>query len=259
MADPFDLTGKITLITGAAMGLGRAFALALARRGATVLCADKDLAGARETAGMLPVAGRSLEVDVTDPESVAAMARAAGTIDVLINNAGITTPPARVHELAIADWHRVVATNLNGTFLCTRAMIPALLERGGGSIVNLSSVLGLGGYYPGFSATPVSYGASKAGIEGFTRQVALEYARDGIRVNAIAPGWHDGTQLGHERRASATAKENERFAATIEAEIPMGHFGAPEDLDGLIVYLAADASRYVTGQIFAHDGGWSAR
>lgn len=259
MADLFDLNGKVALVTGAAMGLGRVFALALARRGAAVLCADVDAAGAHETVALLPTPGRVLTVDVADPESVDAMARAAGGIDVLVNNAGIAGVPARVHEVAVADWKRVIDTNLTGTFLCTRALIPAMLARGGGSIVNLSSILGLGGYYPGFAASAASYGASKAAVVGLTRQVALEYAREGIRANAIAPGWHGGTQLGRERRATATAEDIAQFEAAIKSETPMGRRGTPAELEGLIVYLASDASRYVTGQVFAHDGGWSAR
>jgi NAD(P)-dependent dehydrogenase (short-subunit alcohol dehydrogenase family) len=107
--------------------------------------------------------------------------------------------------------------------------------------------------------TAVSYGASKAGIVGFTRQVAMEYARDNIRVNAIAPGWHGGTQLGRERRVTATPQDIADFEAAILRDTPMGRRGAPEELEGLMIYLASDASRFVTGQVFAHDGGWSAR
>ena len=258
----FDLTGKTALVTGAAMGLGRTFATALARFGAAVICADRDLPSAEETVALIGQAGgsaRALEVDVSDGASVDAMAQRAGGIDVLVNNAGIATSPCRVHELPVADWRRVIATNLDGTFLCTRALIPAMLARGGGSIVNLSSVLGMGGYYPGFPVTAASYGASKAGIEGFTRQVALEYARDNIRANVVAPGWHGGTNLGRERRATATPEDIAQFEAAIARDIPVGRRAGPEELQGLIVYLASDASRYVTGQTFAHDGGWSAR
>jgi NAD(P)-dependent dehydrogenase (short-subunit alcohol dehydrogenase family) len=261
----FDLTGKGALVTGAASGLGRVFSEVLARFGAEVICADRDTAGAAETAASIQTRGgrsSALAVDVSDPASVDALMerlRPAGAIDILVNNAGIAGSPYRVHELPVADWNRVIAANLNGTFLCTRAVLPLMLARGGGSIVNLSSVLGLDGYYPGSAVTAVSYGASKAGIVGFTRQVAMEYARDNIRVNAIAPGWHGGTQLGRERRVTATPQDIADFEAAILRDTPMGRRGAPEELEGLMIYLASDASRFVTGQVFAHDGGWSAR
>jgi NAD(P)-dependent dehydrogenase (short-subunit alcohol dehydrogenase family) len=261
----FDLSGKVALVTGAASGLGRVFSLALARFGAEVICADLDAAGAAETVALILGQGgasRAIAVDVSDAASVDAMAaglRPDDAVDVLVNNAGIAGSPYRVHELPVADWNRVIAANLSGTFLCTRALLPLMLARGGGSIINLSSVLGSDGYYPGTPVTAVSYGASKAGIAGFTRQVAMEYARDNIRVNAIAPGWHGGTQLGRERRLTATPVEIAEFEAAIVRDTPMGRRGRPEELEGLLIYLASDASRFVTGQIFAHDGGWSAR
>jgi NAD(P)-dependent dehydrogenase (short-subunit alcohol dehydrogenase family) len=261
----FDLTGKVALVTGAGMGLGRIFSAALARFGAEVICADRDAAGAGETAAAIVAQGgrsRPLAVDVSDPASVDALMHGLGAgcaLDILVNNAGIATPPYRVHELPVADWNRVIATNLSGTFLVTRAVLPLMLAGGGGSIVNVSSVLGSDGYHPGFPVTAAGYGASKAGIVGFTRQVAMEYARDNIRVNAIAPGWHAGTQLGRERRATATPDDIAQFEAAILRDTPMGRRGGPDELEGLMIYLASDASRFVTGGVFAHDGGWNAR
>jgi NAD(P)-dependent dehydrogenase (short-subunit alcohol dehydrogenase family) len=260
----FDLSTKRALITGAGGGLGRVFAQVLARFGAEVICADRDMDRAAQTASIISAAGgrsRSVGVDVADANSVNAMMLVLemDRIDILINNAGIASAPQRLHELSISDWNTVIAVNLNGTFLCTRAVLPRMLSQGGGSIINLSSILGLDGFYPTFAATAGSYGASKAAVIGLTRQVAMEYARDNIRVNAIAPGWHVGTDLGRERRATATPEENAIFEEAILRESPMGRFGQPEELEGLVVYLASDASRFVTGQVFAHDGGWSSR
>jgi len=151
----------------------------------------------------------------------------------------------------------LMAINLRGVFLTTRKAL-ALMLPGPGSIINISSTAGLRGYFPGFASMSVSYSAAKAGIVGFTRQVAAEYAKEKIRVNAIAPGWHGGTNLGAERRAGVTAEQREQFEQALHARIPMKHRGVPDDLVGLVVYLASDASHYLTGQVIAHDGGWDA-
>jgi NAD(P)-dependent dehydrogenase (short-subunit alcohol dehydrogenase family) len=181
-----------------------------------------------------------------------------GSVDALINNAGISIASSRTHEMSVEDWDRLMAVNMRGVFLNTKHALALMLQNGGGSIVNIASIAGLRGYYPDGPGLVSNYAASKAGVIGFTRQVAAEYARDKIRVNAIAPGWHGGTQLGRERRARAEQGAIRRFNEFIESSIPMGHMGAPEDLTGLAIYLASSASRYVTGQIFAHDGGLTA-
>jgi NAD(P)-dependent dehydrogenase (short-subunit alcohol dehydrogenase family) len=261
----FNLTGKVALVTGAGSGLGRAFAQGLAAAGARVLCADRNLAWAEETVAAITndaAACLALPVDVADAASVAAMAERAknayGTVDVLVNNAGIATAPARAHEMPIEDWDRLIAVNLRGVFLCTRAVVPMMMAKGAGSIINIASIIGLVGHYPGRPAVGGNYAAAKSGVVGFTRQIAAEYARDNIRANAIAPGWHGGTRLGDERRTTASAEEIAAFEAAIRAQTPMGRRGTPEELQGLAIYLASDASRYVTGQVFAHDGGWTA-
>jgi NAD(P)-dependent dehydrogenase (short-subunit alcohol dehydrogenase family) len=253
------------LITGAGFGLGSAFARALARHGAALVCVDIDAARAQTIAAEVTASGaRALAIvaDVADELAVDTAVRAAtaafGTIDILINNAGITTKPARTHELSIADWDRLMAINLRGTFLVTRAVLPVMLAAKRGSIINLSSMYGLGGFYPGFAAGVVSYAASKAAVIGLTRQCAVEYAQDGIRVNAIAPGFHGGTNLGHEGRSGASPEWIAGVEAAIHAKIPMGRRGTPAELEGLAIFLASDASSYVTGQVFANDGGWTA-
>lgn len=258
----FDLQGKTAVITGAGSGLGRAIAAMLGGYGARVVCADRDAARARETAETIGASAEALTVDVTDPGSVAEMAarlaRSRSAVDVLVNNAGIATPPARVHELAVEDWDRLMEVNLRGVFLCTRAVLPLMLSGGRGSIVNVASVAGLVGFYPAFPALGCNYAASKAGVIGFTRQTAMEYAGDGIRVNAIAPGWHEGTRLGEERRRRATPEALAAFDRAVVGSIPLGRKGRPPELAALALYLASDASIYVTGQVFVHDGGWLA-
>lgn len=258
----YRMDGKIAVVTGAGFGLGRSFALGLAEFGAHVVCADRNLEGADETASLAKQSrgkASAIQVDVADEGSVEKMWQEVesqfGRCDILINNAGITTKVLRTHEYEIADWDRLMSINLRGVFLMTRRGLQLMLP-GPGSIINISSIAGLRGYYPGAPALAVSYSTSKAAVIGFTRQVAAEYAKEHIRVNAIAPGWHGGTALGAERRASLSAEDVQKFEKLIADRIPMGHRAVADDLVGLIVYLASDASHYMTGQVIAHDGGW---
>lgn len=261
----FDVGGRTAVITGAASGLGRAFALALSVAGARVIGVDCDANGLARTGNLAEAQGTTMTnipADVSDESAVDAMLQAitghTDKVDILVNNAGITIPPGRIHEISAIDWDRTVATNLRSMFLVTRALLPMMMRQGYGSIINLSSILGLVGAYPGFPVTAVPYAASKAGVIGFTRQLAIEYSKDGIRANVIAPGWHGGTDLGREARARFSPEQGQRFENYIAESVPMGRRGTPEELCGLLLYLASDASCYMTGQILSHDGGLAA-
>jgi NAD(P)-dependent dehydrogenase (short-subunit alcohol dehydrogenase family) len=251
----FDLRGKTAAITGAGSGLGRTFSTVLAAFGAHVLCLDRDFASAQQTSELVAASGgksSSHQVDVIDQQSLQKFSREidvkAIPLDILINNAGITSAPSRLHELDDDAWNSVIDVNLNGTFRCTRALLPAMLARGGGSIINISSIMGMTGFFPGFPAIAASYNAAKAGLIGLTRQAAAEYAKDNIRCNAIAPGWHQGTNLGAQRRAAASGEVVNAFDEAVTKHTPVRRKGLPEELRGLVVLLASDASSFITGK-----------
>jgi 3-oxoacyl-[acyl-carrier protein] reductase len=253
MSDLFDLSGRVALVTGASQGLGRRFARVLAGRGAAVGLAARQLDKLRELEREIAGAGgrvASVALDVTDGASieraVATIEDALGPIDVLINNAG-TAVSKSVLEQTEADWDQVLDTNLKGAFFVAQAVAKRMVARDpkpacGGNIVNIASVLALD--VVGHLAP---YAASKAGLWQLTRTLALELARHDVRVNALAPGYIV-TEINRDFLATEAGERMRR-------RIPQRRFGTPEDLDGALLLLASDASRYMTGSIVVLDGG----
>ena len=237
------LAGKRALVTGASSGLGAHFAQRLAAHGAEVVLAARRIDALQSVAKQVEQYGRAhcVALDVTNAASRAALVENAGPVDILVNNAGLVREgPALTH--AEADWDMVMDTNLKGMFFLAQALAPGMRARGGGSIINVASILGLrqaGGV--------VSYAVSKAGVVQLTKTLALEWARHGIRVNAIAPGYID-TELNRDFWQTDAGK------ALIQ-RIPQRRLGQLEDLDGPLLLLASDASRYMTGAVLAVDGG----
>lgn len=247
------VNGKIALVTGAASvpGLGSATAIRLAQEGATVFLTDMDLPGAEAVAaGIRQAGGRAtaLRHDVTREsdwdEVVGAVIAAHGRLDILVNNAGIALL-RMIDQLTTAEWLRQNDVNLNSLFYGTQRAVREMRRVGtGGSIINLSSVAGMIGI-PGCSA----YSASKGGVRQFTRSVAMETAREGIRVNAVMPG------MIMTNMQKLALQDNPAQYEILTGIIPMGRMGEPDDIAHLVVYLASEESRYVTGAEFVVDGG----
>ncbi|GAB4363691.1 MAG: SDR family oxidoreductase [Kiloniellaceae bacterium] len=255
MSDPlqiFDLSGKAAIVTGASSGLGRHAALTLAAAGAKVAVAARrlePLVELQQQIAALDARAIPLRLDVADAASVADCVKAAetelGPISILVNNAGIADSKPAL-EVSEADWDRVLDTNLKGAWLMAQAVAEHMTRLGhGGAIVNVASILGLAG-----SGQVPAYCASKGGLVNLTRALAAEWARHGIRVNALAPGYIE-TDLN---RAFLTSPAGEG----IRKRVPLKRFGTPEDLDGALLLLASDAGRYITGSVLTVDGGQSA-
>jgi len=261
----FDLTGKVALITGASRGLGRAFAEAMAQFGADVACVGRDEAKLAETVKIISKYNHravAIKADVTKETEVKRMVDETvsklGKIDIFFNNAGIARPPRKIHETPTEEWQVVIDTNLTGAFVALKHVLAHMVKNKSGSIINISSIAGLRAEVP--EVGPASYGASKAGLILLTNIAAMEYARDGIRVNCIAPGMHK-SELGQNNPGPKPdpAMMEKMINQYCEAEIPMGRMAEASELAGLAVLLASDASSYITGQVFAQDGGQSAR
>ena len=258
----FQLDGRVALVTGGARGLGRVFCEALAEFGADIAIGDINEEGALKTMELVRNFGRkslAVRADVSHPADVQHMVEETveklGAIDILINNAGITTKANRVADMPIEDWDRVLGVDLKGVFLCTRAVLPVMIKQGRGNIINISSVYGIRPLFQTCQSNPnAHYAAAKAGVVSLTKETALEYAREGIRVNAIAPGFYGG-KLAQWRDTPGEEERRRKFEEAIADITPMGRRGVPPELKGLVLYLASDASSFVTGQVFSSDGG----
>jgi NAD(P)-dependent dehydrogenase (short-subunit alcohol dehydrogenase family) len=247
----FDLTGKTAIVTGASRGLGRTFANALARAGADLVVTSRDAGHLRETRAEIEAYGRraiGIALDVRSQESIDAMVAIAhcalGQIDILVNNAGCNVRKPAV-DVTWDDWNLILDTNLRGSFFVAQAVARHMMPRRYGRIINIGSVTSVTG-----SAGLGPYGASRGGIRQLTMSLADDWGPHGITVNSLAPGWFKTEQ-------NAVLYEDTEWVAYLTDRIPLRRTGQMEDLEGAIVFLASDASAYITGQLLLVDGGIS--
>ncbi len=239
-----DLSGKTAFVTGSTRGIGLAIANTLYAAGAKVAVVGRDAARARDVAAAMGSRAFGVACDVAQEDqvlsAVAAAEAALGAVDVLVNNAGLTRDNILL-RLSEQDWDAVLDANLKGAFHTTRAVIKGMMKRRAGRIINMSSIVGLTG-----NKGQANYAASKAGLIGFTKSVAKEYASRNILVNCIAPGFID---------TDMTASLPDAARATLLEQIALGRLGRPEDVAGAVLFLASDLAGYITGQVLVVDGG----
>ena len=252
-----NLDGKTALVTGGGSGIGRATSLAYAQEGARVVVADVNVEGGEETVQLIKEAGGEailVHADVAKPEDTQAMVAQAveafGSLDCAFNNAGISggTDRRLTADYLEEDWDRVVGINLKGVWLCMKAEIPQMLKQGGGAIVNTASVAGL----VAITGT-VAYIAAKHGVTGLTKAAALEYAKSGIRVNAVCPGYIQTPMV------QSIFVENEGFEERVASRHPIGRLGEPSEIAAAVIWLSSDAASFVTGHNMPVDGGYVAQ
>lgn len=263
----FDLTGKAAIVTGGGSGLGREFCDVLAEYGADVACPDIHRDRAEETCEIIKRYGHktlAVEADISRYSDVENVFRQVldtfGKVDILVNNAGISTLSRPISQVELDDWHAVININLHGVFYCMREGLRIMEKQKSGVIVNIASILGLCVTDPAVLSVP-PYVASKFAVVGLTKEAAAEYAQYGIRVNCIAPGFHHGTRLGERpgqpKGPPPDGMKPNREQPSILSRTPLGRTAEPAELKTLLLYLAADSSKFMTGQIIAHDGGWT--
>jgi len=247
----FGLEGRTALVTGASKGLGKAIVLALAAAGADVALYARNKEDLEAVKASVQALGRRAEifcVDVLDKqavdESVKAGLEAFGHLDILVNNAGVNVRKP-VLELTPEEWDLVIDTNLKGYFLMAQAVVPAMLARGSGKVINMASILGAVAL-----PTQLAYASSKGGVIQMTKVMALEWAKQGVQVNAIGPTYFETPLVAQLRN------DPERFNFIVD-RTPMGRWGQPEELAGLVIFLASRASDFITGQTIFIDGGWT--
>jgi NAD(P)-dependent dehydrogenase (short-subunit alcohol dehydrogenase family) len=248
-----DLERKIAIVTGGGSGIGEAICKRLAKEGAEVIVADVDAEAAHNVASSICAEGHvahDLAVDVTNPEAVEAMVEHAintcGGLHLAINNAGVYGRQADTANYSLQEWHRVLDVNLNAIFYCMKFEIAAMLKSGKGAIVNISSVLGSVAL-----PTTAAYTAAKHGVVGLTKVAAIEYARYGIRVNAVGPGWIETPLLEANMKSLANNRR-------MEALQPMGRRGTPEEVAALVCFLLSEEASFITGSYHLVDGAYCA-
>ncbi len=244
----FDLSGRTALVTGSTRGLGVALARALGEAGARVIVNGRSLDAAEERADALRADGLdavACAFDVSDAASVSAAAPALAGVDILVNNAGITNRK-RILEYSVEEWQQIIDGNLTSAFLVARAVVPGMIERGYGKVINIGSVLSELG-----RVMNAPYASTKGGIRMLTRAMCAEWAPLGIQANAIGPGYFS-TEL------TKTLEEDVEFSAWLRSRVPTGRWAQPEELAGAVVFLASRASDFVNGQILYVDGGLTA-
>src|ERR1035441_9358275 len=247
----FDLSGKVALVTGTSRGLGQYFARALAKAGADLAITSRDKSSLAAFADEIHALGRktfSADLDVRDHSSIqsaiAAVEYHFGKIDILVNNAGCNIRKPAL-DVTWDDWNTILETNLRGSFFVAQAAARGMVERGYGRIINIGSVTSVSGF-----AGLAPYGASRGGIKQLTMSLADDWGRHGVTVNCLAPGWFKTQQ-------NRVLYENAAWVEYITDRIPVKRPGRPDDLDGAVVFLASESSRYITGQTLLVDGGIS--